>query len=94
MAGGDPAMAGPSASCATSGSFPNHLVQPDLIAQVALQKLEGLPRTGKPQPHEWTVMAAIVACDASGGDPALRVLTLATGTKCLGASLQIGRAHV
>ncbi|KAK2080583.1 hypothetical protein QBZ16_000437 [Prototheca wickerhamii] len=60
----------------------------DLIAQVALQKLEGLPKTGKPQPHEWTVMAAIVACDTSGGDPALRVLTVATGTKCLGASLR------
>ena len=92
-------MAGPSASCATSGCLPNHLVQPDLIAQVALQKREGLPKTGKPQPHEWTVMAAIVACDTSCGDPALRVLTLATGTKCLGASqrdpggLALGDCH-
>ena len=51
-----------------------------------------LRRAGKPQAFEWTVVAAILATDASGSVP--QVLALGAGNKCLGrASLRGGSAR-
>ncbi|GAX77627.1 hypothetical protein CEUSTIGMA_g5070.t1 [Chlamydomonas eustigma] len=71
----------------------------DLIASVALDFYKSLPKTGKPQPHEFTVYAAFLlstpqldkkvdgprACDP-GTSSRLHVVAAATGTKCLPGS--------
>jgi tRNA-specific adenosine deaminase 1 len=53
------------------------------IAAAAHACYASLPRKGKPAAHEYTIMSAVVA--TGGGGAAPRVVSLATGTKCVGA---------
>ena len=53
----------------------------DAVADAAGAAFGALPKRGKPQEREWTVMAAVVAVEAGAAASALCV---ATGTKCLG----------
>ena len=53
------------------------------IAGLVHAKYASLPKTGKPQASEWTVLAGIVMTRA-GAEP--QVVALGTGTKCLTAT--------
>ena len=54
------------------------------IARACLGMYARLPKKGKPQAHEWTLLAGVVATfpEEMGMKP--MVLSLGTGTKCLG----------
>ncbi|EKX44391.1 hypothetical protein GUITHDRAFT_72300 [Guillardia theta CCMP2712] len=83
----------------------------DLISQLVIETYKTLPKSGKPNAGEWTILAGIVAtrvkCKASHEDHApsphssldpseleFRLLSLATGNKCLGASKLRGDGRV
>lgn len=53
----------------------------DKIAKLCIDKYKSLKKTGKPRDNEWTVLAGVVLKDE--GDN-LKIVSLATGTKCLG----------
>ena len=52
----------------------------DNIAEKCLLKLKSLPKKGKPKAGEWTVMAAMFLIN---NDDDVRLVSVATGTKCL-----------
>lgn len=58
------------------------------VARAVLDQYAGLPRNGKPGPGEWTILAGIVASRETegGGELELAVVSLGTGSKCLGPS--------
>ncbi|KAK9844667.1 hypothetical protein WJX74_005320 [Apatococcus lobatus] len=58
------------------------------VARAVLEGYTSLSKTGKPQQHEHTVLAGIVASRTtlSGRPQQLSVLSIGTGAKCLGAS--------
>eukprot|EP00736_Rhodelphis_marinus_P012789 Rmarinus@m.2584 len=56
---------------------------PDSIASAVLHKFKTLPRKGKPNEREWTILAAICATKASEQHSKVHVLALGAGTKCL-----------
>jgi tRNA-specific adenosine deaminase 1 len=64
----------------------------DSVAAAALSCYSSLPKNGKPQRHEWTVLAAIVA--EHGSPQRLEVLSLATGNKCVGGDRMSGQGQV
>ncbi|XP_015590065.1 tRNA-specific adenosine deaminase 1 isoform X2 [Cephus cinctus] len=55
----------------------------DKVAKLCLQKYNSLKKTGKPTSNEWTVLSGIVLENING---TLSVVSLTTGTKCLGGS--------
>ncbi|KFM76930.1 tRNA-specific adenosine deaminase 1, partial [Stegodyphus mimosarum] len=58
----------------------------DEVANLCYEHFKRLPKTGKPQQNkEWTLLAAVLM---STEDPTLKikVISLSTGTKCLGYS--------
>jgi hypothetical protein len=63
-------------------------------AQIALRAYESLRGRFRAQESEWTVLSCVVARRGVGGDGGARVVSLATGTKCLGPGAQCrqGRA--
>eukprot|EP00611_Tribonema_gayanum_P014045 TRINITY_DN2530_c0_g1_i3.p1 TRINITY_DN2530_c0_g1~~TRINITY_DN2530_c0_g1_i3.p1 ORF type:complete len:670 (-),score=281.21 TRINITY_DN2530_c0_g1_i3:392-2401(-) len=58
----------------------------DEVAAAVLQRYSQLPKTGKPQGREFTVLAGLVLEQTSSADAPLAVIALATGTKCMGQS--------
>ena len=62
------------------------------IEAAALRFYARLPPKAKPQAHEYTCCAAIVAAAPAPRPP--RVVALATGTKCVGAGAQCARGLV
>jgi hypothetical protein len=59
------------------------------VARAVLDKYAQLPRNGKPGPQEWTILAGIVVSRGREGNVQghdLAVVSLATGSKCLGPS--------
>eukprot|EP00933_Yihiella_yeosuensis_P029978 TRINITY_DN23641_c0_g1_i1.p1 TRINITY_DN23641_c0_g1~~TRINITY_DN23641_c0_g1_i1.p1 ORF type:complete len:607 (+),score=93.62 TRINITY_DN23641_c0_g1_i1:43-1821(+) len=70
----------------------------DRVAQAVISGYDFLPGRGKPQGRSWTVLAGIVGEFASSEEsPAsdLKVLALATGTRCLGvAAMTAGQGQV
>jgi len=59
------------------------------VASICLEKFDRLPNQGKPNADkEWTLLSGIVQFSntESDTDNELKVVSLATGTKCIGAS--------
>lgn len=59
-------------------------MNPDLIADCIIAFYESLPRRGKPQSSEWSVLAGIVAVES---DSSMEAVCAATGTRCIGKAL-------
>lgn len=53
------------------------------IAQLSINHFNSLPKTGKPNHDEWTVLATILKYDKNTDD--LVIVALGTGSKCIGA---------
>ncbi|XP_078114131.1 tRNA-specific adenosine deaminase 1 [Sander vitreus] len=74
--------------------FPLHvpvrfnMVNADEIAKLCYERFKQLPRRGKPEPgREWTLLAAVVKitrCAADSDTVEKEVVSLGTGTKCIG----------
>lgn len=57
------------------------------MAGLCLKKFDSLPGKGKPiADKEWTLLSGVVQTTSDGGVDRSRVISLATGTKCIGAS--------
>lgn len=56
------------------------------IASLVIDTFENLSNKYKPQENEWTCLAAIIASSKNDENDGLRILTIASGNKCLGAS--------
>jgi hypothetical protein len=58
----------------------------DSVARAVHAAYKELPGKGKPQAHEWTMLAGLVLIEpeTGGAPPPLRCFALATGTRCLG----------
>ncbi|KAL1518256.1 hypothetical protein ABEB36_001904 [Hypothenemus hampei] len=50
------------------------------IAKLSLEKFDTLPKTGKPQENEWTVLSSIIKEE----NEQFYVVSLGTGSKCIG----------
>jgi hypothetical protein len=69
----------------------------DLIANAVIAKYHELPKGGKPNDTEWTILAGIVAIEKPRDgfrDVRQAVLCVATGTKCLGPSKMCHKGQV
>ncbi|KAG2499427.1 hypothetical protein HYH03_002374 [Edaphochlamys debaryana] len=70
------------------------------VGDAVLNAFAALPKTGKPQPNEHTVLAgfALARLEPGAADPSapspLLVVSLGTGTKCLGASKRTAQGGV
>ncbi|CAK9005347.1 unnamed protein product [Durusdinium trenchii] len=60
---------------------------PDRVARAVIDRYDQLPGRGKPQGRAWTVLAGIVAERGRS----LKVLALATGTRCIGVASMVAR---
>ena len=71
---------------------------PERVRELVEEKYAALPKTGKPQEHEFTVLAAVVVeylrdgikdGDESRGicNRVMQVCSLGTGLKCIGGGL-------
>ncbi|XP_023163846.2 tRNA-specific adenosine deaminase 1 isoform X2 [Drosophila hydei] len=68
--------------------------QPTLhqISELCYNKFRDLPKTGKPTKKQWTVLAGIVQYDKD--TQTSKVVALATGTRCIGASKLCTRGYI
>lgn len=55
------------------------------IATACIQKWKSLPRKGKPESHQWTVLAGIVLVVQNRDSIELQVASLGSGTKAVGS---------
>lgn len=55
----------------------------DELAEICFKKYSELGKNGKPRSNEWTLLAGFVM---ELPDGSLRLVSLATGTKCIGKS--------
>lgn len=58
----------------------------DLVMRASIEHYEKLPKTGKPKENEWTIMSSIVGAFRDSNKINLVVLSLGTGSKCIGRS--------
>lgn len=59
----------------------------DQVARLCLEKFSDLPNQGKPVcGKEWTLLSGIVQSSLKENGIHLKVVSLASGTKCIGAS--------
>ncbi|XP_049959403.1 tRNA-specific adenosine deaminase 1 [Schistocerca serialis cubense] len=56
------------------------------IAELCYSKYDTLPKNGKPNDRQWTLLAAIVKVNGWGIDPVFEVISAGTGSKCVGQS--------
>ena len=58
----------------------------DAIAEAVFRTYEALPKRGKPQPHEWAMLAGILSIsrDESNTSLVIRPIAIGTGAKCVG----------
>ncbi|XP_060553450.1 tRNA-specific adenosine deaminase 1-like isoform X2 [Ruditapes philippinarum] len=57
------------------------------VARLCTEKYERLPKTGKPQAgKEWTLLSGVVMCIQKETSYDLEIVSLATGSKCVGKS--------
>lgn len=65
------------------------------VAELAYSLYRTLPKTGKPQEREYTVLAAFAICSSAGKGPAsAQIVALGTGTKCLGGAARSASGHL
>ncbi|KAL4623566.1 tRNA-specific adenosine deaminase 1 isoform X1 [Arapaima gigas] len=65
----------------------------DAVARLCLERYSELPKRGKPEPgREWSLLAAVVRASAQGALE--EVVSLGTGTKCIGQSAMSPRGDV
>ncbi|XP_012270512.1 tRNA-specific adenosine deaminase 1 [Orussus abietinus] len=57
------------------------MFEPNEIAKLCFEKYSSLKKTGKPCDNEWTVLSAVLV---RNGEGTADVVSLSTGTKCLG----------
>ncbi|KAH8400548.1 hypothetical protein KR222_006182 [Zaprionus bogoriensis] len=71
-----------------------HICKPTVhqIAELCFEKFRSLPKTGKPITQQWTVLAGIVQYDRRSQSST--VVSLATGTKCIGRSKLCGKGFI
>ncbi|EDW03209.1 tRNA-specific adenosine deaminase 1 [Drosophila grimshawi] len=62
------------------------------IAELCYGKFRDLPKTGKPTNNQWTVLAGIVQYDVRS--KCGKVVSLATGTRCIGSSKLCARGFI
>ena len=65
----------------------------DAVASAVLRRYASLPKHGKPQPGEYTLLAGFAVTDDAVPDAPPRVVALGTGTKCLPASSRCPRGE-
>ncbi|XP_024515229.1 tRNA-specific adenosine deaminase 1 [Selaginella moellendorffii] len=58
----------------------------ECVSKAVLERYKCLPKKGKPQGGEYTVLGAFLVSDCNSSIASLRVIALGTGTKCLGGS--------
>lgn len=56
------------------------------IAELCYNKYGSLPKNGKPNDRQWTLLAAIVKVNGWGIDSKFEVVSIGTGSKCVGQS--------
>ncbi|KAI4824557.1 hypothetical protein KUCAC02_013061 [Chaenocephalus aceratus] len=64
-----------------------NMVDPDEIAKLCYERFQQLPRRGKPEPgREWTLLAAVLRITRRANSDTVEkeVVSLGTGTKCIG----------
>jgi len=59
-----------------------------LVVEKCFEKFRKLPKQGKPTDSQWTVLSAIVLVKSSD-QKQIKILSLATGTKCLDGSTRL-----
>uniref|UniRef100_A0A3Q3JCJ9 tRNA-specific adenosine deaminase 1 n=1 Tax=Monopterus albus TaxID=43700 RepID=A0A3Q3JCJ9_MONAL len=73
------------------------MINADKIAQLCYERFEQLPRRGKPEPgREWTLLAAVVKITRRADSDTVEkeVVSLGTGTKCIGQTVMSPRGDV
>ncbi|XP_023300302.2 tRNA-specific adenosine deaminase 1 [Lucilia cuprina] len=63
---------------------PNAKMSAEDIAKLCFDKFKSLPKTGKPNEKEWTILAGVVLHHKQTGKS--EVISLGSGTKCIGKS--------
>ncbi|KAM4572993.1 tRNA-specific adenosine deaminase 1 [Odontesthes bonariensis] len=73
------------------------MINADEVAKLCYERFSQLPRRGKPEPgREWTLLAAVVKitrCESSGSVEK-EVVSMGTGTKCIGQSAMSPKGDV
>jgi len=59
------------------------------VAEKCFEKFRKLPKQGKPIENQWTVLSAIVLVKISDEQNQIKVVSLATGTKCLDGATRL-----
>ncbi|XP_040895033.1 tRNA-specific adenosine deaminase 1 [Toxotes jaculatrix] len=74
-----------------------NMVDADEIANLCYERFNQLPRRGKPEPgREWTLLAAVVKITQSANSDTVKkeVVSMGTGTKCVGQTLMSPRGDI
>jgi len=59
------------------------------VAEKCFDKFRNLPKQGKPTEKQWTVLSGFVLVKIVGEEEQIKIVTLATGTKCLDGSTRL-----
>ncbi|RVE72310.1 hypothetical protein OJAV_G00060600 [Oryzias javanicus] len=73
------------------------MIDADRVARLCYERFEQLPGTGKPEPgREWTLLAAVVKVQRGDSRSAagMEVVSMGTGTKCIGQAAMSPRGDV
>uniref|UniRef100_A0A8C5D5H1 tRNA-specific adenosine deaminase 1 n=1 Tax=Gouania willdenowi TaxID=441366 RepID=A0A8C5D5H1_GOUWI len=61
------------------------MVDADEVARLCYERFRSLPRRGKPEAgREWTLLAAVLKVTRDGDPTEMEVVSMGTGTKCIG----------
>lgn len=68
------------------------LINIDKVAQICFETFQKVPKSGKPAVNEWTVLSCILIYDKTLEK--IEVISLGTGTKCVGASKMSSKGDI
>uniref|UniRef100_A0A3B4ZDF8 tRNA-specific adenosine deaminase 1 n=1 Tax=Stegastes partitus TaxID=144197 RepID=A0A3B4ZDF8_9TELE len=61
------------------------MLDPDEVSRLCYERFQQLPRRGKPEPgREWTLLAAVLQVTRTENSVEKEVVSMGTGTKCIG----------